>query len=57
MLMTKSKLACVSAYMSSGKSSKEGDLSLCIMQKKKILCEAILRHLVHQSAFKLLSNF
>ena len=38
------KLTNKSPYMSSWKSSKEGDLPLCILPKREILSESIPRH-------------
>ena len=39
--------ALVQPYMSSWRSSKEGDLPLCVLEKREILHEAIPRHLFH----------
>ena len=50
--------ACICmAYMSSWRSSKEGELPLCILEKREILRETIPRHFFHPSTFKFRLKF
>ena len=51
------KILTTVTYMSSWRSSKEGDLPLCILEKREILRKAIPWHLFHPSTFKFRLQF